>query len=135
MPVIDIVHKTDVNTDIYTYWPKNSTPRNISDVNLDSRLREGMSHTKIFEQSVLGEGLIVRPEAADMSERHHERTCLKSSARPTTVIDIVHNADVNTDKNTDQPDNSAPMNISDVNLFKWQELWCLIVARHCCRCL
>ena len=35
------------------------------------------------------------------------------------VIDIVHNADVNTDINTDRPDNSAPRNISDVNLLKY----------------
>ena len=53
-----------------------------------------------------------------MSELHHEQTCFKLSARPTTVIDIVHNADVNTDINTDRPENSAPRNISDVNLFK-----------------
>ena len=71
-----------------------------------------------LEQSVLGEGSIVRPEAADMSERHHEQTCFKLSAQPTPVIDIVHNADVNTDINTDRPENSAPRNISDVNLFK-----------------
>ena len=73
-----------------------------------------MSRTEKFEQSVLGEGSIVRPEAADMSERHHEQTCFKLSARPTTVIDIVHNADIDTDR----PENSAPRNISDVNLFK-----------------
>ena len=34
------------------------------------------------------------------------------------MIDIVHNTDVNTDIDTDRPENSAPMNISDVNLFK-----------------
>ena len=53
-----------------------------------------------------------------MSERHHKQTCFKLSARPTPVIDIVHNTDVNTDINTDRPENSAPRNISDVNLFK-----------------
>ena len=53
-----------------------------------------------------------------MSERRHEQTCFKLSARPTPVIDVVHNADVNTDINTDRPENSAPRNISDVNLFK-----------------
>ena len=87
-------------------------------VSLDSRLREGMSRTEKLEQSVLGEGSIVRPETADMSERHHEQTCFKSSAWPMPVIDIVHNTDVNTDIDTDRPEKSAPMNISDVNLFK-----------------
>ena len=67
---------------------------------------------------MLKEGSIVRLEAADMSERHHKQTCFKLSARPTPVIDIVHNADVNTDINTDRPESSAPRNISDVNLFK-----------------
>ena len=33
-PAIDIVHKTDVNTDINTDRLENSDPRNISDVNL-----------------------------------------------------------------------------------------------------
>ena len=84
-------------------------------VSLDSRLREGMSHTEILEQSVLGEGSIVRPETADMSERHHKQTCFKLSAWPTPVINIVHNIDV---IDTDRPENSAPMNISDVNLLK-----------------
>ena len=65
-PANDIVHKTDVNTNINTDRSENSAPRNILDVNLDIRLREGMSHTQIFEQSVLGEGSIVRPEAADI---------------------------------------------------------------------
>ena len=40
--MIDIVHKADVNTDINTDRPENSASRNISDVNLDSRLREGI---------------------------------------------------------------------------------------------
>ena len=81
-------------------------------VSLDSRLREGMSRTEKLEQSVLGEGSIVRPEMADMSERHHEQTCFKLSAWPIPVIDIVHNTDVNTDIGTDRLENSAPMNIS-----------------------
>ena len=51
-----------------------------------------------------------------MSERHQER--FKLSVRPTKVLDMVHNADVNTDINTNRPDNSAPRNVSDVNLFK-----------------
>ena len=33
--------------------------------------------------------------------------------------DIVHNADVSTDINTDLPENSAPMIISDLSLLKW----------------
>ena len=99
-PAIDIVHKTDVNTDISTDRSENSAPRNISE---------------LFEQSVLGEGSIVRPEAADMSERHQERTCFKLSA---TVMGIVHNADVNTDINSDRPESSDPGNISGVSLFK-----------------
>ena len=69
-------------------------------VSLDSRLREGMSHTEKLEQAVLGEGSIVRPETADTSERHHKQTCFKLSARPTPAIDIVHKTDVNTNINT-----------------------------------
>ena len=57
---------------------------------------------------MLGEWSSVRPEAADMSERHQERT----------VMGIVHKTGANTDINTDRPDNSDPGNISDVNLFK-----------------
>ena len=87
-------------------------------VSLDSGLREGMLHTETLEQSVLDEGSIVRPEAADMSERHHEQTCFKLLARPMPDIDIVHNADVSTDINTDRPENSAPRNNLDVNMFK-----------------
>ena len=48
-------------------------------VSLDSRLREGMSRTEKLEQTVLGERSIVRPEAADTSERLHEQTCFKLS--------------------------------------------------------
>ena len=77
-----------------------------------------MLRTETLEQSVLDEGSIVRPEVADMSERHHEQTCFKLSARPMPDIDIVHNADVSIDINTDRPKNSAPRNNSDVNLFK-----------------
>ena len=42
----------------------------------------------------------------------------KLSARPTPAIDIIHKTDVNTDINTDRPENSDPRNISDMNLFK-----------------
>ena len=87
-------------------------------VSLDSGLREGMLRTETLEQSVPDEGSIVRPEVVDISERHHEQTCFKLSARPMPDIDIVHNADVSTDINTDRPENSAPRNNSDVNLFK-----------------
>ena len=65
-PAIVIVRKTDVNTVICTDWSDNSAPRNLSD---------------IFDQAVLGERSSVRPEAADVSERHQERTCFKLSAR------------------------------------------------------
>ena len=82
-------------------------------VSLDSRLKEGMSHTNIFEQSVLGEGPIVRPETAVTSERHHKQTCLNLLARPTPAIVIVHKTDVNTDMNTDWSENSAPRNTSE----------------------
>ena len=37
---------------------------------------------------------------------------------PDIDIHVVHNADVSTDINTDWPENSAPRNNSDVNLFK-----------------
>ena len=77
-------------------------------VSLESRLREGMLCMETLEQSVLDDGSIMRPEAADMSERHHEQTCFKLSARPMPDTDIVHNADVSTDINTDRPENSAP---------------------------
>ena len=80
-------------------------------VSLDSRLKEGMSHTKIFEQPVLEEGSIVRPETAVTSERHHEQTCFKLSARPTPVSGLT---DVRTDINTDRSENSAPGNTSEI---------------------
>ena len=60
----------------------------------------------------------MRPKVADMSERHHEQTCLKVSALLMPDIDIIHNANVSTDINTDRPENSASRSISDVNLFK-----------------
>ena len=85
-------------------------------VSLDSRLREGMSRMEKLEKTVLGEGSIVRSETADTIERHHKRACFKLSAQPTPVIDIVHKTDVNADIYTDPPENSAPRNISDVNL-------------------
>ena len=87
-------------------------------VSLDSGFREGMLCMETLEPPVFDEGSIVRPEAADMSERHHKQTCFRLSARPMPDIDIVHNADVNTDINTDRPENSAPRSNSDVNLFK-----------------
>ena len=102
-PAIVIVNKTDVNTDINTDRLENSAPRNF---------------LEIFEQAVLGERSSVRPEAADVLERHQERTCFKLSTRPTTVMGIVHKTDANTDINVDRPDNSDPGSISDVNLFK-----------------
>ena len=80
-------------------------------VSLDSRLKEGMSHARIFEQSVLGEGPIVRPKTAVTSERHHEQTCFKLSARPTPASGLT---DVKTDINTDRSENSAPGNTSEI---------------------
>ena len=65
-PAIVIVHKTDVNTDMNTDWSENSAPRNTSER---------------FEQSVLGEGSIVRPETVVTSERHHGQTCYSSQDR------------------------------------------------------
>ena len=38
-----------------------------------------LSRTEKLEQSVIGEGSIVRPETAVMSECHHEQTCFKLS--------------------------------------------------------
>ena len=72
-------------------------------VSLDSGLREGMLRTETLEQPVFDEGSIVRPEAADMSERHHEQTYFKLSTRQIPNINIVHNADVSTDINTERP--------------------------------
>ena len=80
-------------------------------VSLDSRLREGMSHTEKLEQAVLGEGSIVRTEMAVTSERHHKQTCFKLSAQPTPVSGLT---DVKTDINTDRSENSAPRNISEI---------------------
>ena len=80
-------------------------------VSLDSRLKEGMSHTKIIEQSVIGEGPIVRPETAVTSERHHEQTCFKLPARPTPASGL---ADVETDINTDRSENSSPGITSEI---------------------
>ena len=98
-PAIVIVHKTDVNTDMNTDWSDNSAPRNTSER---------------FEQSVLGEGSIVRPETMVTSERHHEQTCCNLSAQPTPAIVIVRKTDVNTDIGTDWSENSAPMNLSEI---------------------
>ena len=72
-----------------------------------------MLRTETLEQPVFDERSIVRPEA-DMSERYHKQICFRLSAWPMPDIDIVHNADVSTDINTD----SASRNNSDVNLFK-----------------
>ena len=83
---------TDVKTDINTDRSENSAPGNTSE---------------IFEQSVLGEGSIVRPETAVTSERHHKQTCFNLSARPMPAIVIVHKTDVNTDINTDWSENSS----------------------------
>ena len=60
---------------------------------------------------MLGEGSIVRPGTAVTSERHHEQTCFKLSARPTPAIGLT---DVKTDINTDRSENSAPRNISEI---------------------
>ena len=68
-------------------------------VSLDSRLKKGMSHTKIFEQSVIGEGPIVRPETAVTSERHHKQTGFQLPAWPTPTNGLT---DVKTDINTDR---------------------------------
>ena len=80
-------------------------------VSQDSRLKEGMSHTEIIEQSVLGDGSVVRPETAVTSECHHEQTCFKLSARPTPASGLT---DVKTDINTDRLENSAPGNTSEI---------------------
>ena len=75
---------------------------------------------------MLGECSVTRPEETDTpvrlalaSRTDHEQTCLKLSARPMPDTDIVHNADVSTDINTDLLENSAPRIISDLSLFKW----------------
>ena len=44
---------------------------------------------------------------------------MKLSALPMPDTDIMHNADVSTDINTDLLENSAPRIISDLSLFKW----------------
>ena len=80
-------------------------------VSLDSRLKEGMSHTEKIEQSVLREGPIVRPETVVTSERHHKQTCFKLSSRPTPASGLT---DVKTDINTDRSENSAPRNTSKI---------------------
>ena len=58
-----------------------------------------------------------RPTLA--SQTNHKQACFKLSAWPMPDTDIVHNADVSTDINTDLPENSAPMIISDLSLLKW----------------
>ena len=95
-------------------------------VSLDSGLMEGMLCMEPLDQSVLGVLSVGRPEETDMPERpalasqtHHEQACFTLSARLMPDTDIVHNTDVSTDKNTDLPENSAPMIISDWSLFKW----------------
>ena len=87
---------------------------------------EGMSCTESLEQSVLAECSVTRPEETDTPKRpalasrtDHKQTCLKLSARSMPDTDIVHNADVSTDINTDLLENSAPRIISDFSLFKW----------------
>ena len=87
---------------------------------------EGMLCTEPLDQSVLGALSVVQPEETDMPERpalasqtHHTQACFTLSARPMPDTDIGHNADVITDINTDLPENSAPMIISDLRLFKW----------------
>ena len=77
----------------------------------DDEVAVKVLNTKIFEQSVLGEGPIVRPETAVTSERHHEQTCFKLSARPTPDSGFT---DVRTDIHTDRSDNSAPGNTSEI---------------------
>ena len=95
-------------------------------VSLESGLMEGMSCTEPLEQSVLGEWSVVRPEETDTPERpalasqtNHKQTSFKLSARPMPDTDIVYNADVSTDKNTELPENSAPRIIWEFSLFKW----------------
>ena len=80
-------------------------------VSLDSRLMEGMSHTEKLEQAMLVEGSMVRPGTAVTSERHHEQTCFKLSARPMPASGLT---DVKTDIDTDRSDNSAPRNTSEI---------------------
>ena len=94
-------------------------------VSLESGLMEGMSYTEPLEQSVLGECSVTRPEETDTPERpglasrkDHEQTCVKLSARTMPDTDIVYNADVSTDINTDRLENSAPRISSDSSLFK-----------------
>ena len=90
-------------------------------VSLDSGLMEGMSRPEPLEQSVLGALSVVRPDETDTSERpalalqmNHEQSRFKSSARPMLDPDKVDNADVNTDVNTDLPENSALMRNLDL---------------------
>ena len=71
----------------------------------------------ISARRVLGD-VTRRDRHALASRTDHEQTCLKLSARPMPDTDIVHNADVNTDINTDLLENSAPRIISDLSLFK-----------------
>ena len=95
-------------------------------VSLESGLMEGMSYTEPLKQSLLGECSAKRPEETDTPERpalasqmDHEQTCVKLLARTMPDTDIVDNADVSTDINTDRRENSSPRISSDSSLFKW----------------
>ena len=90
--------KTEVKTDMTTNWSESSAPGDPSER---------------FEQSVLGEASIVRPETAVMSDRHHKQTGCNLSARPTLAIVIVRKTDVNSDISTEWSEISAPRNLSE----------------------
>ena len=94
-------------------------------VSLDSGLMEGMSRPELVDKSVLGALLVILPEETDTPERpalasqvNHGQSHLKSLAWPMLDPDQVNNADVNTDLDTDLPENSAPMMSLDFRFLK-----------------
>ena len=55
------------------------------------------------------------------SPTNHERSCFNSSARPMLDPEIVKHTDVNSDIDTDLPENSAPMMNSDLIIVDWED--------------
>ena len=55
------------------------------------------------------------------SQTNHERSCFNSSARPMLDPEIVNHTDVNSDIDTDLPENSAPMMNSDLIFVDWED--------------
>ena len=96
-----------------------------TDINTEGLLMKKFPYPAPLEQSVLGALPAIWTDETDRlkcptwtPQLCYEQSCLQSSARTMSYMDIVNHTDVNDDMNTDLPESLAPM-LKSPTVFEW----------------